>query len=124
MKSIYEKLGGTYRQSGDYLIPDIALPESSPHTLGKYGRMRRKYLKEHRYILFNQMVLDGTLYPHLAEIDHSCNTRMEQIISAIAMTEGVNERLKEQNPMLWVQQMNNIRSRAEEIVLQELIFTS
>ncbi len=122
MKSLFEEMGGIYRQSGDYLIPDIALPESPTHTLGKYGRMRREYLKNHRSIVFNQMVLDGTLYPHLAEIDNSCAARMEKIMSDMAKAEGITERLKEQNPMLWVQQMNSIHHRAEEIILHELVY--
>ncbi len=84
--------------------------------------MRRTYLKEHRKVLYTNLVTDGTLFEHLAEIDQSCNNRMEIIVSAMAKQEGVTEALKAADQMEWVRCMNNIRNRAEEIVLTELVY--
>ena len=122
MKSIFEEMGGTYRQEGDYLIPNLALPDEPKYQIGKHGRMRRSYLKEYRKILYNNYVLEGTLFKHLAEIDQACNERIENIISAMAKQEGVTEALKATNQMEWVRYMNSIRNRAEEIILTELVY--
>ena len=122
MKSIFEQMGGTYRQAGDYLIPNLSLPDESEYQIGKYGRMRRSYLKEHRQILYTNYVVEGTLFEHLAEIDQACNERMGNIVSAMAKQEGVTEALKAADQMEWVRRMNNIRSCAEEIVLTELVY--
>ena len=122
MKTIFEEMGGTYRQVGDYFIPNITLPDDGGYQIGKYGRMRRSYLKEYRKILYNNYVLEGTLFKHLAEIDQACNERIENIISAMAKQEGVTEALKATNQMEWVRYMNSIRNRAEEIILTELVY--
>ena len=122
MKTIFEEMGGTYRQVGDYFIPNITLPDDGEYQIGKYGRMRRSYLKEYRKILYNNYVLEGTLFKHLAEIDQACNERIENIISALAKQEGVTEALKATNQMEWVRYMNSIRNRAEEIILTELVY--
>ena len=122
MKIIFEEMGGTYRQVGDYFIPNITLPDDGEYQIGKYGRMRRSYLKEYRKILYNNYVLEGTLFKHLAEIDQACNERIENIISAMAKQEGVTEALKATNQMEWVRYMNSIRNRAEEIILTELVY--
>ncbi len=84
MKTIFEEMGGTYRQVGDYFIPNITLPDDGEYQIGKYGCMRRSYLKEYRKILYNNYVLEGTLFKHLAEIDQTCNERIENIVSAMA----------------------------------------
>ena len=122
MKSLFEQMGGTYRQEGDYLIPNITLPDDGEYQIGKYGRMRRSYLKEHRPILYTNLLTSGTLHRHLAEIDQACNERMEIIVSAMAQQEGVTEALKATDQMEWVRRMNSIRSRADEIVLTELVY--
>mgnify|MGYP000316109655 FL=1 len=122
MKTIFEEMGGTYRQVGDYFIPNITLPDDGEYQIGKYGRMRRSYLKEYRKILYNNYVLEGTLFKHLAEIDQACNERIENIVSAMAKQEGVTEALKATNQMEWVRYMNSIRNRAEEIILTELVY--
>ena len=122
MKSLFEEMGGTYRQVGDYFIPNLILPDDGEYQIGKYGRMRRSYLKEYRKILYNNYVLEGTLFKHLAEIDQACNERIENIISAMAKQEGVTEALKATNQMEWVRYMNSIRNRAEEIILTELVY--
>ena len=115
-------MGGTYRQEGDYLIPNLSLPDESEYQIGKYGRMRRSYLKEHRPILYTNLLTSGTLHRHLAEIDQACNEHMETIVSAMAQQEGVTEAMKAVDQMEWVRRMNSIRSRAEEIVLTELVY--
>ena len=122
MKSIFEQMGGTYRQEGDYLIPNLSLPDESEYQIGKYGRTRRSYLKEHRPILYTNLLTSGTLHRHLAEIDQACNERMEIIVSAMAKQEDVTETLKASAQMEWVRHMNSIRSLAEEIVLTELVY--
>ena len=122
MKSLFEEMGGTYRQVGDYFIPNLVLPDVGNYQIGKYGRMRRSYLKEHRKILYTYYVMEGTLFEHLSDIDQACNERMETIVSAMAKQEGVTEALKAADQMEWVRRMNNIRNRAEEIVLHELIY--
>ena len=122
MKTIFEEMGGTYRQVGDYFIPNITLPDDGEYQIGKYGRMRRSYLKEYRKILYNNYVLEGTLFKHLAKIDQACNERIENIVSAMAKQEGVTEALKATNQMEWVRHMNSIRNRAEEIILTELVY--
>ena len=122
MKSLFEEMGGTYRQVGDYFIPTLVLPDDGEYQIGKYGRMRRTYLKEHRKILYNNYVLEGTLFKHLAEIDQACNERMEIIVSAMSEKEGVTEELKAADQMEWVRRKNSIRNRAEEIVLTELVY--
>ena len=122
MKTIFEDMGGTYRQVGDYFIPNITLPDDGEYQIGKYGRMRRSYLKEHRPVLYANFLTSGTLHRHLAEIDHTCNERMEIVVSAMAKQEGATEALKAADQMEWVRRMNSIRSRAEEIVLTELVY--
>ncbi|MCI7137844.1 MAG: TnpV protein [Oscillospiraceae bacterium] len=122
MKSLFEQMGGTYRREGDYLIPNLALPEEPDYQIGKYGRMRRSYLKGHRPVLYANLLTSGTLHRHLAEIDRACNERMEIIVSAMAKREDVTETLKASDQMEWVRRMNGIRNRAEEIVLTELVY--
>ena len=122
MKTIFEEMGGTYRQVGDYFIPNITLPDDGEYQIGKYGRMRRSYLKEYRKILYNNYVLEGTLFKHLAEIDQACHERIENIVSAMAKQEGVTEALKAADQIEWERRMNSIRNRAEEIVFTELVY--
>ena len=122
MKSLFEEMGGTYRQVGDYLIPNLSLPDEPEYQIGKYGRMRRSYLKEHRPILYTNLLTSGTLHRHLAEIDQACNERMAIIVSDMARQEDVTEALKATDQMEWVRRMNSIRNRAEEIVLTELVY--
>lgn len=122
MKSLFEHMGGTYRKEGDYFIPNLVLPDTGDYQIGKYGRMRKHYLKEHREVLYTNLLMSGTLFKHLAEIDQSCNERMEIITSAMAKQEGVTEALKAADPMEWVRRCNSIHNRAEEIVLTELVY--
>ena len=104
----------TYTKNGDYLIPDLKLEETKP--LGRYGRMRRDYLKEHRPVLFNAMMVSGKLYPHLNEIEQTMNRRLEQMMPELMQAAGVTEELKARDPMTWVGLMNNCKAQAEEIL--------
>ena len=113
----------TYSKCGDYLIPDLALQEEELPPIGKYGRMRKRYLKEQHPVLFSELLLSGQLFPHLVEIDQACDGRMELLILQMTKREGVTEALKATDQIAWVGKMNSIRSRAEEIVLHELIYT-
>ena len=113
----------TYSRCGDYFIPDLTLQEEDLPSIGKYGRMRKRYLKEHHPVLFSELLLSGQLFPHLVEIDQTCEGRMELLVMQMAKREGVTEALKATDQMAWVGKMNSIRSRAEEIVLHELIYT-
>ena len=123
MKSLFEEMGGTYRQEGDYLLPNLTLPpDPEEYQIGKYGRMRQRFLKEHRRALYTSLMFEGTLTKHLAEIDRSCNDRLEIIETALMKREGVTEELKASDQMEWVRRRNSIRSRAEEIILSELVY--
>ena len=122
MKSAFEAMGGTSRQSGDYLIPEISLPNTETTSIGKYGRMRQRYLKEHCRILYNAMLLDGTLWNHLSEVDKTCKDRLDVLVLGMKGKQGITEDLKARDPMAWVGAMNNIRNAAEEILFAEVIF--
>ena len=122
MKSLFEQMGGTYRQEGDYLIPNLLPPEGSDTQLGKYGRLRRTFLKEHHNGIYTAMLMDGSLWDHLHEIDQSCKERLDRIVTQMAEQENVTENLKAADQMEWVRRMNNIHNGAEEIVLHELVY--
>ena len=120
MKTIYEEMGGSYVEVNGTLIPNLVIQESEP--IGKYGRMRRQYLKEQHPLIFSELLLSEQLYPHLVEIDRACYGRMEWFTQQMAAQEGVTEALKAADQMEWVRRMNSIRNRAEEIVLNELVY--
>ena len=122
-QSLYEKLGGSYVKVGDYLMPNLAIEETEQRHIGKYGRLRKRYLEEHRRVLYTNLLVTGKLDQHLTEIDEACEEQMELLVKQMAKQEGVTEALKAQNQMAWVQRMNSIHHRASEIVLQELIDT-
>ena len=121
-QSFFEQNGGTYMQVGDYYIPDLKDEEPGHYSIGKYGRMRRRYLQAHRPILFSELTLSGKLYQHLAETDHACKERVELTIWQMKGREGVTEALKAADQFEWVRRMNSIQNRAEEIVLNELVY--
>ena len=122
-KSFFEQNGGTYTRVGDVLLPDLSIEESEQGPVGKYGRMRRRYLKEQHPVIYYNLLLSGKLYPHLLEIDDACESKTELLILQMAKREGAIEALKATDQMEWVRRMNRIHSRAEEIVLYELIYT-
>ena len=110
-----------YIQNGDYLIPDLKLSQQRSKPLGKYGRMRKAYLKEHRPILYNQLLMSEKLYPHLLEIDETSQSRLEQLMPQLTKDAGATEQLKASDPMKWVGLMNTCKAQAEEILMAELI---
>ena len=121
-KTFYEQNGGTYTQVGDVLLPNLTIGEDGQQLIGKYGRMRMRYLKEHRPVLYSNLLLSGKLFQHLVEIVDACVERVELLIRQMAGREGVTEQLKAADQMEWVRRMNSIRNRVEEIVLNELVY--
>ena len=119
-KTIYEQLGGTYREEKGNLVPDVELPEQKP--IGKYGRMHLEYLKQHRRGRYSALLGEGQLNAYLAEIDEQAQEMLSSLTVELAKTQGIDEHLKATDQMRWVQMMNNIRNQAEEIVLKELIY--
>lgn len=111
----------TYTTRGDYLLPDLSVPESP--KIGKYGMLRRSYLREHRDGIYTGMLLSGKLNGHLEEIDRTANEMMNRLTAELAKAQGVTESLKASNQMKWVSLMNNIRNQAEEIVMTELVYS-
>ncbi|MBQ3040768.1 MAG: TnpV protein [Clostridia bacterium] len=120
-ESLYENLGGTYREENGYLIPDIALPEQTDYQIGKYGRMHLDYIKQHRRGRYTILLTEGKLNNRLHEIDLEANELIESIIPRLAAERGVDEDLKARDMLRWVAEMNNIKVSAEEIVLREVI---
>ena len=108
---------------GNNHIPNIVLSPSDDQPIGKYGRMRMKYLKEHRPIIYHQLILSGEIASHLVEIDQTCQERLDRMIPEMKKAENVTEALKAADQMEWVRRMNNIHNRVEEILLDELIYT-
>lgn len=111
----------TYIKTGDYYIPDWKLPEET-RPIGRWGRMHRDYLKDHRPVVFNQLVLSGKLWTYLADINEQAQRRMEVLAKQMMASEGVTEELKETNQIEWVRKINNIRIRTEEIILNEIVY--
>ena len=110
-----------YIRSGDYFIPNLTLPEET-RPMGKWGRMHREYLKEHKPIQYNCLLLSGKLWTYLADLNEQAQDRLERLIDQMKIVERVTEELKAADPMAWVGAMNNIRNRAEESILRELIY--
>ena len=112
----------TYTKVGDYYIPALTLGDRPDKPLGRHGRMRQEFLEEHHPGTYNRLMLSGKLWAHLVEIDTACEERMEALIPAMAKQERITEALKAADQMAWVGRMNNIRNRAEEIILNELVY--
>ena len=110
-----------YVKCGDYYIPDLTLPEET-RPIGKWGRMHREYLKEHNPILFTNLILSGKLWTHLADLNEQAQIRLDTLVFQMKDAEGITEALKANDPLAWVQRMNNIRARAEEILREEMIY--
>ena len=113
----------TYMRNGDYQIPDLKLSEQTAEPIGKYGRMRKKYLRENRPVLWNQLILSEKLYPHLREIDKTANSWLETMMQSLMKAAGITEDLKASDPLRWVGLMNNCKAQAEEMILSDLIFS-
>lgn len=122
-KYIYDNSNGLwYELHGDYYLPCLVIPEEEIHTIGIWGRKHQQYLREYRPILYSNLVLSGRLYSYLADIDTQARNKLSLIATQLAEKESITEELKAQDQMAWVRSMNNIRNRAEEIVLKELIY--
>ena len=122
-KHIYDESNGLwYELIGDYYIPVLTLSSDEQRPIGKWGRMHRDYLKEHRPILFNDLILCGQLWTYLADLNEQAQERLSLIIDQMKVSEGVTEELKAAGQMAWVGAMNSIRNRAEEIILHEMIY--
>ena len=122
-KYIFDQSNGLwYELQGDYYIPCLVLDEAGTSPIGMWGRNHQQYLKEHRPMLYSDLVLSGKLYGYLADIDTQARNKLHLLVIQLTEKEGINEQLKAQDQMAWVGAMNNIRNRAEEIILQELIY--
>ena len=122
MKDKFIKNGIEYVRQGDYYIPNLAVPDETEYQIGKYGSLRRTFLKEHHNWLYSTMLLQGTLLKHLAEIDETCHSTLKDMMSKMAEQEGVTEQLKATDQMAWVQKMNSIKHRAEEVIMREYVY--
>ena len=120
-ESLYEKLGGTYREENGNLIPNVALPEQIEYQIGKYGRMHLDYIKQHRRGRYTTLLTEGTLNARLHEIDLEANEMLETIIYRLVAERGIDEDLKARDMLIWVAEMNNIKAIAEEIILREVV---
>ena len=118
-KTIYEQLGGTYREKNCNLVPDMELPEQKP--IGKYGRMHLDYLKQHRRGRYSALLGEGQLNAYLADVDEQAHEMLTSLTVELAKSQGIDERLKSTDQMRWVQMMNNVRNSAEETIMRELI---
>ena len=121
MKTLYEKLGGTYREENGRLIPKMKLPEQTNYKIGKYGQFYLDYIKNHRRGRYTTLLTEGTLNVQLHEIDLEAKTMLESIISRLAAERGIDENLKARDMLRWAAEMNNIKASAEEIVLKEVM---
>jgi 16S rRNA G527 N7-methylase RsmG len=121
-KTIFEEMGGTYTQQGDYFLPNLASPEKEQHPIGVWGQRRRRFLKENHKVLYMNLLTSGRLNNYLADIDEQADEMFSRLVKQLAEKENVTEKLKAENQMLWVQKMNNIRNRATEVVNAEMIF--
>ena len=122
MKTLYETLGGTYREENGRLIPEIKLPEQTNYQIGKYGQFYLDYIKNHRLGRYTTLLTEGKLNARLHEIDLESNEMLETIIPRLATERGIDENMKARDMLRWVAEMNNIKASAEEIVLKEVIY--
>ena len=121
LESLYEMLGGIYREENGHLIPDVTLPKQTDYQIGKYGRMHLDYIKQHRRGRYTTLLTEGKLNARLHEIDLEANETLDTIIPRLAAERGIDENLKARDMLRWVAEMNNIKASAEEIILREVI---
>ena len=122
-KSLFEQMSGTYEQQGDYILPNLTLPAEEKQSIGIWGQCHARYLKQHHKILYYNLLTSGKLNAHLTEIDRQAEGLFFRLVNQMAEREGVTERLKAENQMEWVRQMNSIRNRVSEIVYAKIIFS-
>lgn len=121
-KTIFEEMGGTYTQVGDYYLPDLKLPETEQKPIGVWGQRHLRYIREHRKTLYTGLLLDGKLNGYLAELNEQAEDMFLRLVKELAKKEGITEALKAKDQMLWVQRMNAVRETATEIVNNDLIY--
>ena len=121
-KSLFEQLGGTYRKESDYLIPCLTVPAEEEQPIGVWGQRHLDYLKQYRKVTYTNLLTSGRLNIYLADIDRQAQERFEKLIEGMKQTQGITERLKEENALEWTGQLNNIRAHAREIVNEEIVF--
>ena len=122
MKTIFENNGGTYTQVGDYLLPNLTLPDENERQIGVWGTRHRRYLKSNHRVLYYNFLTSGKLDNYLSNVERQAENLFEQIVKSLVEQEQVTEKLKAENMMLWVRKMNNIRNRATEIVNEQVIY--
>lgn len=122
MESLFEQLGGTCTRQGDYYLPDVCLPPEEERPIGAYGQRRRTFLREHHRVLYYKLLTAGVLDGHLADIEEQAQKLFLRLVEQYADTEGVTEALKADDSMAWVRKMNGIRQRANQAVMQEIVY--
>lgn len=122
-KSLFEQMGGTYTQQGDYLLPNLVLPDEDERPIGIWGQRRLRYLKQHHRILYFNLLTSGKLHSHLADTEEHAQALFSRLVKELAEKEGITEQLKATDQLKWVQKMNNIQARVQEIVNSEVVFT-
>lgn len=121
-KTIFEEMGGTYTQVGDYFLPDLRLPESEMQPIGIWGQRHSRYLKEHKRTIYATLLTKGKLNTYLADIDRQAEEMFSRLVKQMAEREDITEQMKADNQLMWVQRMNNIKNRATEIVNADIIY--
>ena len=123
MQSLFEKNGGTYRQEGDYLIPNIFVPDTKEYNIGKYGRLHKKFIKENYPGYYTTLLMSGKMFDYLEKIDLRAKNELDRLIPILAKQQGVTEELKAKNQLKWVGLINNIKAQAEEFVLRDFVYS-
>lgn len=122
-KSLFEQMGGTYTQQGDYILPNLMLPVEEKRPIGIWGQRHLRYIKQHRRIHYTELLTSGKLNAYLTELNDEADAMFSRLVKQMAEKQGITEQLKDKNPMKWVQHMNNIQACAREIVNTELIYS-
>ena len=122
MESLFEQLGGTYTRRGDYCLPNVCLPPEEERPIGIYGQRRRTFLREHHRVLYYNLLTAGVLDGHLTDIEEQAQELFLRLVEQYADTEGMTEKVKANDPQAWVRKMNDIRHRANEAVMQEIVY--
>ena len=122
MKTNFENIGGSYSQQGDYLLPNLTLPDENERQIGVWGTSHRRYLKSNHRVIYYNLLTSGKLYNYLADVEKQAQILFNRTVKSLAEQERVTEKLKAENMMLWVRKINNIRSRATEIVNEQVIY--
>ena len=121
-QTLFKQNGGTYTKQGDYLLPDIKLPDQPEYKIGVWGQRRRQYLKQRHRVKYYNMLTQCTLYPHLADVEQRAQRQFDDLVDQMVKQEGVTEQLKADDMMKWAGRMNNIRACAKEVVMNDLIY--